>query len=278
MSSTIILPNQFNTSDISFSDVKTNNYGGKVVYMNKSGGKLILQTPKMFVPYGLGENEITDQKTNEVIGHKYHVNLSFREMQNDENVKLADKLKTFHQVIKDIDEHIITTATKNSLPWLKMKKVNRETIEALYSPMLILSKDKETQEPDGKYPDTIKGKIPFWEGKFKTTVYDQQREEIDLKKSIVKGTIGKSLLECTGIWFAGGKFGVGWKVLQMKVEVPKSIEGYSFVESDDDDDDGEDGITLNNNNEVSDSDSDSDEEITITNNNDLDNGIESDDE
>ena len=75
MSTQILLPHQFNTSEINFSDVKTNSYGGKVVYMNRSGGKLILQTPKMFIPYGLGENEILDQKTNEVIGHKYHVNL-----------------------------------------------------------------------------------------------------------------------------------------------------------------------------------------------------------
>ena len=240
-SSHITTPDNFNGGDIDFSDVKTNSYGGKVVYINKNGGKLRFQTPEMFIPYGLSENEITDQKTNEVIGHKYHLNLSFKgidAISDDAKItKEVTKLKSFHKMMSDFDNLVIKQAMSSSLPWLKMKKPNEDTVKALFSPSLIVSKDKETQEPNGKYPDTIKGKIPYWDGVFQTEIYNSKKELVDLKKSLVKGATGKALMECTGIWFAGGRFGIGWKLVQMKVKVPQTLSGYSFIDTSDDEDD-----------------------------------------
>ena len=242
MKSFITHPNDFSPTDVVFSDVKTNNYGGKIVYINRESCKFRVQTPEMSMPYGLSENEILDPKTNEVIGHKYNINLSFKGMKNDSSDneslrKEALKLRKFHDMMSSIDNLVIEKAMDNSISWLKMKKANRDTVTALYSPIIIKSKDKETQEPNGKYPDTIKGKLPFYNSAFSTEVYNEHKEQIDVKSSLIKGTTGKTLLECTGIWFAGGRFGVGWKVVQMKVKVPETLKGYAFIESSDDDDD-----------------------------------------
>ena len=267
MSHSITQSKNFNTSSIQFSDVKTNNYGGKMIYLNKDGGPLLIQTCDMFIPYGLSENEITDQKSGEVIGHKYHINLSFKGMQDGEVhsdpkvQRKREKLREFHKMMEDIDKTVIETAQKNSLSWLKMKKASVETVEALYTPIVIKSKDKETQEPDGKYPDTIKGKIPFWDGVFKTDIYDTNKELIDLKSSLVKGAEAKALLKCTGIWFAGGRFGVGWKIEQMRVKVPETLQGYSFVESDDEDEESCSLESAPKSNIIQDS--DSDDEINL---------------
>jgi hypothetical protein len=238
-----------------------------MIYINKDGGSLLIQTCDMYIPYGLSENEITDQKTGEVIGHKYHINLSFKGMQEGEThsdakvQKKCKKLREFHKMLEDIDKKVILMAQKNSLSWLKMKKASVETIEALYTPIVIKSKDKETQEPDNKYPDTIKGKIQFWEGVFKTDVYNDNKELIDLKSSLVKGAEGKALLKCTGIWFAGGRFGVGWKIEQMRVKVPETLQGYSFVESDDEDEESCSLEAPDKSNVIQDS--DSDDEINL---------------
>ena len=229
----IILPKNFESSKLVFSDVKTNNYGGKVVYINYDGKPFRIQTPEMTLPYGLNENEILDPKTNEVIGHKYSVNLSFNGLENN------NKLKIFHKLLSDVDNLVISTAQENSLPWLKMKKCTEDTAMALYSGIIIRSKDKETQEPDGKYPDTFKGKIIHLrdQDKFLTEVYNYSKESIDLKPNIIKGSKARVIIECTGIWFAGGKFGVGWKIVQMVVENPEGLQGYSIMDSSDDDDD-----------------------------------------
>jgi hypothetical protein len=38
-----------------------------------------------------------------------------------------------------------------------------------------------------------------------------------------------SIIQCTGIWFAGGKYGTTWKVVQMRVDSqPEQIRGPAF--------------------------------------------------
>jgi len=51
---------------------------------------------------------------------------------------------------------------------------------------------------------------------------------------LVKGSLTTMLIECTGVWFAGSKFGLSWKAVQIRVDrVPESIRDYAF------EDDGE---------------------------------------
>ena len=265
----IITPSTFNADLLEFTEVKTNNYGGKVVYTNYDHGKFRVQTPEMTIPYGLGVNEITDQKTNEVIGHKYHTNLSFKG--TDVDNANGKKLHKFHKFISSLDDIVINKAMSNSISWLKMKKASDETTRALYSPLILRSKDKETQEPNGKYPDTIKGKIMYYDDNFITEVYDKDKNLVDVKENIVKGATARALLESTGIWFAGGKFGMGWKIIQIRVKVPEKISGYAFVPSDSEDDDEEIAETK----KKYDSDSDEDIVVECTKTN-LDKGVEND--
>ena len=43
-----------------------------------------------------------------------------------------------------------------------------------------------------------------------------------------------ALIQCTGVWITGGKFGVSWKAVQMRLDsVPAGIHGYSFEEEGD---------------------------------------------
>ena len=255
----IITASTFNPELLEFTDVKTNNYGGKVVYTNYDNGKFRVQTPEMTIPYGLGVNEIIDQKTNEVIGHKYHTNLSFKGMDID-NAN-GKKLVKFHKFISNLDDIVVKKAMSSSLSWLKMKKASEETTRALYSQLILCSKDKETQEPNGKYPDTIKGKIIYYDDNFITEVYDKDKNLVNVKENIVKGATARALIESTGVWFAGGKFGMGWKIIQIRVKVPEKITGYAFVPSDSEDDEDEEvqAVSLDNKNV----DSDSDEEVVL---------------
>ena len=72
----ILKAKNWDPKEIVFSDVKPNNHGGKSVYINRNGGKFRVQTGEMNLPYGLGEHDILDPKTNEVIGKKYTLNFN----------------------------------------------------------------------------------------------------------------------------------------------------------------------------------------------------------
>ena len=65
----------------------------------------------------------------------------------------------------------------------------------------------------------------------------EDRKLVNLKEYIVQRSETASLLECTGIWFAGGKFGIGWKLVQTQVlSRPTGVTGYSILPDSDEDD------------------------------------------
>ena len=114
-------------------------------------------------------------------------------------------------------------------------------MSSLYNPVVKVSKDKETGEPDGKYPPTVKVKIPNYDGKWGCDIYDDKKNELkpspeELKDMISKGTKVQALIRCTGVYFAAGKYGVTWRVTQLKIFKSSSLKGYAFVDDSDDED------------------------------------------
>jgi hypothetical protein len=68
-------------------------------------------------------------------------------------------METLHNFFRDLDERMIDLAVENSTEWFK-KKLSRAVIQEFYTPILKVSRDRDTGEPDGKWPDTIKIKVP----------------------------------------------------------------------------------------------------------------------
>ena len=68
-------------------------------------------------------------------------------------------------------------------------------------------------------------KIPYREDRCGTCFYDENKQEIemenihdDLPNILTKKCKVKLLAQCNGVWFAGGKFGLSWKALQVRVK------------------------------------------------------------
>ena len=94
--------------------------------------------------------------------------------------------------------------------------------------MLKYSKDKFTGEPDLTKAPTLRVKLPLWEGVWKCLVCDEDNNKLFPGASgvspldfIKKGTNLAIIMQCGGIWFANGKFGVTWKLVQAVVQNPK---------------------------------------------------------
>ena len=223
----IVKSDKFSCSNVEYSDPKKLQHGGQAIYLNYDGKPLILQTPKMSMPWGMGkfDGDIP----------KYSVDLSFKGMDNSES------LQSFYSALNQLDEKLVEDGVSNSMQWFKKKKQTKEVCKALYAPQIKVSKDKNG-EPDGKYPPTMKVKVPWRDGSFQCDAYDSKRQLIqdDLSNVLVKGSQVQALIQCVGIWFAGGKYGCSWKVVQMKVTPPAGIHGYSFI--DDSEDEAEDEV------------------------------------
>lgn len=223
----IILPSNFDVSNVSYSAPRTLDNGGRAIYMSLNKSPIVLQTPEMVAPYGVS-NWNDDGKGPD----KYSLDLSFKGKEGREN------LNTFFEKMVSLDKKLVQDGVDNSMTWLKKKYNSVDVVEALYTPMVKYAKDKTTGEITDKYPPTFKLKIPFVNGSFQCEVYDNKRKSVDLKELIdtgaFKGAKVTAIIQCLGIWVAGGKYGCSWKVLQMRVTPPQTIKGYAFKDIEDD--------------------------------------------
>jgi hypothetical protein len=223
----IILPSNLNVSDVFYSPPRTLDNGGRAIYMSLNKSPIVLQTPEMIAPYGVN-NWNDDGKGPD----KYSLDLSFVGKDSRENLSLFfDKMKT-------LDKKLIEDGFQNSMTWLKKTFKTVDVVEALYTPMIKYAKDKATGEITDKYPPTFKLKIPHTNNNFQCEVYDTKRNTLNMKElidsGVMKGAKVTAIIQCLGIWVAGGKYGCSWKVLQMRVSLPQKIKGYAFKDIEDD--------------------------------------------
>jgi hypothetical protein len=205
------------STSINLGTPKVNAAGGKnIPIFNKiARNGLKVETP-MMLTWGINENQFdgSDKKS-------YDMSLQFPSAEY-----LREDTSAFLENMKKLDIYIKEQACLNSKAWFG-KVQSAEVVDAFWTPILKYPKDKSTGEPDHSKSPTLRVKIPFWDGQFKCEIYNVQRELVFPKPNtnildvVPKGSEVKVMLQCGGIWFAGGKFGVTWKPYQMIVK-PKN--------------------------------------------------------
>ena len=226
MSSAIVAPSSFDASNVSITAPKLLQSGAKQAYLNYDSRKLTMQIGSLPVPYGMSVFD----KAGPV---KYSVDLSLRGYEGEN-----PKAKSVYEAFAALDEHMIQQGVKNSKSWFK-QELSRDVVKAFYTPILRFSKDADGNPKP--YPPTVKVALKQRDGKFETRVYDDKKRELTelpMEDVLVKGAAITVLMECTGVWFAGSKYGISWKAIQLRVDsLPDRIRGFAFL------DDGESGST-----------------------------------
>lgn len=228
----ILSPAMFNPlTSTKYAKPKVNTSGGKSIgIMNAASGTVLQISSPMMLTWGV--NTFTDEKTGKVT---YDMALQFpNEEFYDENTRrFFDNMQRFESKVKE-------DAITNSKEWLGKPKMSMETIDALFTPMLRYPKDKNTLETDFGRAPTFKIKLPCWEGVWKNIdLYDMDRRIVfpdahntGLSPSdfILKGSQVAVGVQCGGIWFAGGKFGVTWNLVQAIIKPKMSFRGTCGIE------------------------------------------------
>ena len=228
----ILSPAMFNPlTSTKYAKPKVNTSGGKSIgIMNAASGTVLQISSPMMLTWGV--NSFTDEKTGKV---SYDMALQFpNEEFYDENTRrFFENLQRFESKVKE-------DAITNSKEWLGKPKMSMETVDALFTPMLRYPKDKNTLETDFSRAPTFKIKLPCWEGVWKNIdLYDMDRRIVfpdahnaGLSPSdfILKGSQVAVGVQCGGIWFAGGKFGVTWNLVQAIIKPKLSFRGTCGIE------------------------------------------------
>lgn len=226
MASNIVLARDFDVSKFAYGNIRSQDTGGKMINVSYDRNPLILQTPEMSLPFGLSHWSGGDGRN--AGPEKYSLDLSFR------GIEASEKLQQFLSVLKQLDRRLVNDALENSPIWFKKKYTSAEVVEALFTPLVRVAKDRQTGEPTDRYPPTFKVSLPFRENAFQCEVFDTKRNRISLLEQETKGAKVTAIIQCVGVWIAGGKFGCTWKALQLRVCPPAAIKGYAFREVEDD--------------------------------------------
>ncbi len=237
---------EFTPSEITYKPATVNKRGGKNVQVQLNSQPLVLQIPLMLT---WGINERVDQDSGRV---SYDIALQFDPMAGSSIASFLDRMK-------ELEEKIKNDAVSNSKAWFGKSKMTRDLVDVLMYPILKYPKDKESGEPDYSRNPTLKLKIPFWEDRFNVELYDMNRKALYTPPRkgaepddgaltpmdhLPKGVHIKGLIQCTGLWFAGGKWGVTWKLVQAMCKKPVRLVGSGTCQIADDSDDEELGDAL----------------------------------
>ena len=228
----IVQPSSFTVSKVSVGQLKVLESGGKMAYVNYGDSRnLVMQTPSLPSPFGLNVFDKAGPP-------KYSVDLALRGYQDQ------PKPKALFAALQKLDEYMIDQGVKNSKAWFKAD-MKREVVEAFYTPCVRFGRDKQGNQTS--YPPNLKVQLRrkrdgsdfeclFYDQKSKGDPDAQPLRGIPAEELLVKRSEMTALIECTGVWFAGGKFGVSWKAVQIRLDsVPTGLRGYGFEEEEGDD-------------------------------------------
>ena len=222
----------FNPDNVTYAPPRVNKRGGKNIALQYNSRKLTLQFPVQFT---WGVNERVAEDTGRV---SYDLSLVFESRDEEDTAG-----QFFHKLTR-LQEKILEDAVSNTRAWFGKAKMSKEVADAMMYPILKYPKNKETGEPDLSRDPSVKLKVPFWDGEFDVELYNMDKvqifgSKIKTDKTPVDLIPSKShisgLMQCGGVWFAGGRFGVTWKLVQCKVRPPVTLRGFCMLDDSDDD-------------------------------------------
>jgi hypothetical protein len=246
----VIKATSLDLSKITFSDVKVDNHGRKMVYVNYNGGKIMVQTPRMYVPNGIKRWRKKDAVDNKDDSFEMEMSFGGKDKLDKNSLEIAE----FHSKLEQFDTLVKTNIMAHSKEWLGKSKISMDSIEeAFYAPSVRVPTDKDgnileypsrvrvklDRERDGE-SDNFTGRF-LSNKRFKTPVlmFDESKNLIEMNETnfesvAPKGSQVTAVLELVYLSITT-KVSAKWKLVQARVaRNEQSIVGYAMLDDSDD--------------------------------------------
>jgi len=233
---------KINASDIQFSEPKRNKQGGVSVAFKYKSQNVQFRFPQFGFPGGclVKENENKDGS----ITTSYTMSASLQGCDPYAQTPAAgtDDVSKAYNFLREFQEAVIQSAVTNSAAWFG-KKRGEESIRDSFNKFLSVSVDKTNDGwvPNGKYPPSLRFKLPVYDGKVSMDVIDANENDVvvqpsGLQDAFPKGCTAK-IVASGSIYVIGQGFGLTWKPSYMQVSQRKRQTARDMFK--DDEDDGE---------------------------------------
>jgi hypothetical protein len=138
----------------------------------------------------------------------------------------AGSIGGLYNFLLDLQSKILTTATDQSTKWFG-KARSREVLADIMKQFVSPSVEKINGEwvPTGKYPPSLKMKVPVYDGRVTMDVVDHTGKnlevDIDNITQVFPKRVEASIVVSPSIYITGQGFGVTWRVSYAKVSPPQ---------------------------------------------------------
>lgn len=218
----IVSSSNLDINKVSFGDIRLNKAGGKSVPIKYNGQPLQIRLDKASYPMGVNVKE-TDN------GTAYTMSLTLKGCDPYAKERAgaeAGSIGNLYNFLQDLQKRILDSAETNSVKWFgktRSRSVLEDTMKQFISP----SVEKVNGEwvPSGKYPPSLKMKVPVYDGRVAMDVTDSQGRPVEVTTDNITHVFPKrveaSVVVSPGIYVSGQGFGVTWRVSYAKVSPPQ---------------------------------------------------------
>jgi hypothetical protein len=217
----IISSSNLDISKISFGDIRLNKAGGKSVPIKYNGQSLQIRLEKAMYPMGVNVRESEN-------GTNYTMSLTLKGCDPYAKEKAgpeAGSLGTLYNFLGDLQNKLLDTAETSSVKWFgkaRTRPVLEDTMKQFISP----SVEKVGGEwvPSGKYPPSLRMKVPVYDGRVAMDVTDSGGKAVAVDTDNIANVFPKrveaSIVVSPGIYVSGQGWGVTWRVSYARVTPP----------------------------------------------------------
>ena len=218
----IVSSSNLDINKVSFGDIRLNKAGGKSVPIKYNGQPLQIRLDKASYPMGVNVKE-TDN------GIAYTMSLTLKGCDPYAKERAGAEVGSIgnlYNFLQDLQKKILDSAETNSVKWFgktRSRSVLEDTMKQFISP----SVEKVNGEwvPSGKYPPSLKMKVPVYDGRVAMDVTDSQGRPVEVTTDNITQVFPKrveaSVVVSPGIYVSGQGFGVTWRVSYAKVSPPQ---------------------------------------------------------
>ena len=232
---------KINASDISFSEPKKNKQGGISVSFKYINQNVQFRFPQMTFPGGVLVKENQNKDGSTTTSYTMSASLQGCDPYGQTPATGTDDTSKAYNFLREFQEAVIKAASDNSPKWFG-KKRELSSVRDSFNKFLSVSQENTSEGwvPNGKYPPSVRFKLPVYDGKVCMDIIDDASNDVvvghptELPDAFGKGCACKIIAQGS-IYVIGQAFGLTWKPCYVEVSKRRRQTARDFFKEDQDD-------------------------------------------
>jgi len=185
--------------------------GRKICLSNKDGKNVRIQTPRMYMPFGISGFQP------QVGATKWNLDFSMKGYDEEGNY-----VKNFYETLQEVEKRVIEAVSLQSVD-IFGKHMSVDELSPMFNSNIKHSPDREP-----KFRIRVDTTA---DGDIKAGIFDSEKKSINSKveNKLYSRNSGVAITEMNSVYFLNRKFGVTWKLHQLVVHEPQQLKGFQFI-------------------------------------------------